>query len=143
MVQNAMVWHNWEKLLVNCPPWIMDQLRNNIYTPQEPNEKEMDQILTEEVRKLNAIWNLTCRGYKNQTKVKAAWKEVPTVMSGIDVKNLPETSTWSCSFEKVSWKFVAILQKSTHAEVRFQPNCILHFSNSLLLLICCLFPRLE
>ena len=80
----------------------MGQLRNNIYTPQEPNEKEMDQILTEEVRKLNAIWNLTCRGYKKKTKVKAAWKEVPTVMSGIDVKNLPETSTWSCSFEKVS-----------------------------------------
>ena len=48
-------------------------------TPHEINENEMDEILTEEVRKLNVIWDTTCRGYKDQTKVKAAWKEVSTV----------------------------------------------------------------
>ena len=65
-------------------------------------KKKVDQILIGEVRKLNAIWELTCRGYKKPGSLKAAWKEVPTVMSGIDVKNLPETSTWSCLFKKVS-----------------------------------------
>ena len=67
---------------------------------QEINENEMDEILTEEVRKLNVIWNPTCRGYKDQNK-KAAWKEVSTIMSGIDGKNLAKTITWSCSYKKV------------------------------------------
>ena len=43
-------------------------------TPQEINENEMNEILIEEVRKLNVIWDSTCRGYKDQTKVKTAWK---------------------------------------------------------------------
>ena len=46
-------------------------------------KKKVDQILIGEVRKLNAIWELTCRGYKKPGSLKAAWKEVPTVMSGI------------------------------------------------------------
>ena len=72
-------------------------------TPQEINENGMDEILTEEVRKQNVIWGPTCRDptCQDQTKVEAAWKEVSTVMSEIDGKNLPETATWSCSYKKV------------------------------------------
>ena len=70
-------------------------------TSQEMNENEMDVILIEEVKKLNVIWDPTCLGYKDQTKVKAVWKEESTVMSGISGKNLLETFTWSCSYEKV------------------------------------------
>ena len=61
----------------------------------------MDEILIQEVKKLNVIWDLICRGYKDLTKVKAAWKEVSTVMSGIVGKNLRETVTWNCSYKKV------------------------------------------
>ena len=43
-------------------------------TPQEINENEMNEILIEEVRKLNVIWDSTCCGYKDQTKVKTACK---------------------------------------------------------------------
>ena len=68
-------------------------------TPQEVHENEMDDILTEEVRKLNVIWDPTCRGYKDQTKVNAAWKEVSNVMSEIAGKNHLETVTWSCSYK--------------------------------------------
>ena len=54
-----------------------------------------------EVRKLNLIWDLTCRGYKNQTKVKEARNEVSTVMSGTDGKKVPETVTWCFSYKRV------------------------------------------
>lgn len=56
--------------------------------PQETNENEMDEILT-------------CRSYKDQNKVKSAWKEVSRAMSGINGKNLRTTITWSCSYKNV------------------------------------------
>ena len=56
--------------------------------PQETNENEMDEILT-------------CCSYKDQNKVKSAWKEVSRAMSGINGKNLRTTITWSCSYKNV------------------------------------------
>ena len=68
--------------------------------PQGINENEMYETLIEEVGKLNDICDPTCRGYKDQPKVKAAWKKVSTVISGTDGKNLSETVTWSYSYKK-------------------------------------------
>ena len=48
---------------------------------------------------------------------KAAWKEVSTVISGVDGKDLPDIAPWSCSCKKVFRKFAASLQENAHAEV--------------------------
>ena len=102
MLQNIRLQNNNVYLFPTTNSVIQQNCRSVVEqytTPQEVNENEMDDILTEEVRKLNVIWDPTCRGYKDQTKVNAAWKEVSNVMSEIAGKNHPETVTWSCSYK--------------------------------------------
>ena len=99
----------------------MGQLGNNIPTPQELNENEINETLIEEVGM--SFGTLLVVARKTRPKRiekevwKAAWKEVSIVMSGIDGKDLPEIAPWSCSCKKVFRKFAVSLQENEHAEV--------------------------